>query len=131
MLDRRKLLAGGAGLAAVASAGLPAQAQTQSEIADGQLDLMLKKQFDATVDASPELATSLGLDTGARAKLKSKLDDRSPAGADKRRELIDSQADQLNAANKTVLSKKGSIVFDVAAFRLITAQDSAKRFRYG
>jgi len=135
MLDRRELLAG-AGATAVAlgvtTLGADAaQAQTYSEMADGLLDQMLKKQFEDGIDRSPELATTLGLDKGPRAKLKSKLDDRGLVAAEKQLAVIDKRVDELDTVDGKLLSKKGAINYDVAKFRLVTSQDSAKRFKWG
>src|SRR3569833_1721242 len=135
MLDRRELLAG-AGASAVAlgvtTLGADAaQAQTYSEMADGLLDQMLKKQFEDGIDRSPELATTLGLDKGPRAKLKSKLDDRGLVAAEKQLAVIDKRVDELDTVDGKLLSKKGAINYDVAKFRLVTSQDSAKRFKWG
>ncbi|MBS0296810.1 MAG: DUF885 family protein [Proteobacteria bacterium] len=134
MLDRRELLAGAGATAAAlgVSAGAgAAHAQTVSEMADGLLDQMLKKQFEDNIDRNPELATQLGLDKGARAKLKSKLDDRGLAAADKQLEIINKRVDELDTVDGKLLSKKGAINYDVAKFRLVTSQDLAKRFHWG
>jgi uncharacterized protein (DUF885 family) len=131
MLDRREVLAGGVGVAALALGSSAALAQTGSELTDGALDLLLKKHFTETVDASPEFASTLGLDKGPRAKLRGKLDDRSLAGFEKRRRDIERRSDDLAAFNKDALSKRGLVTFDASAFRVITSQELAKRFKYG
>ena len=79
MIDRRRLLAsaaGGLGLAAlpaIATAG----ARPQSGPARDTARALYDKIFDAGLEASPINATGLGLDVGARAHLKSRLDSRS------------------------------------------------------
>jgi len=81
MLSRRRLLtsaAGGLGLLAlpaIARAGLPAW---QGEVR-AQARALYDVIFEGGLEASPMGATSLGLDTGARSALKSRLDSRSYA----------------------------------------------------
>lgn len=81
MLSRRRLLtsaAGGLGLLALpalARAGsLPGRADVRTE-ARARYDAI----FEGVLEASPMGATSLGLDTGAHAELKARLDSRSYA----------------------------------------------------
>ena len=69
MIDRRRLLLTAAATAAVA----PTLAQAATTDADGRLNTLLDGWFEADIDESPEHATSLGLDKGARAGLSSKL----------------------------------------------------------
>ena len=73
MIDRRRLLGSAAAGAALIAAG-PVLARSE---ADDRLDALLSRWFDEDVDTSPETATNLGLDRGARAHLSSRLSDRS------------------------------------------------------
>ena len=70
-MDRRTFLVTTAG-SALATA-VPAFAQLTGE--DARLRTILDQMFEARVDDSPRFATSLGLDKGPRAALKSRLDD--------------------------------------------------------
>ena len=85
MLNRRKILLSGAATAAVASFSSPLRAATaaMAQPTPNTEAARMYAMFDAFVqkglDRSPEGTTSLGLDTGARAYEKSKLDDRSLA----------------------------------------------------
>lgn len=77
MIDRRQFLSSASAGAAILSAG-PAIARVagpkaQAGSADPALAAFMDQYFDAQIDASPEAATSFGLDTGARAALKSHL----------------------------------------------------------
>ena len=74
MIDRRRLMLSSAGLGLMAA--LPAVAQTAApamSAADARLDAMLTRWFEENVDLSPEYATNLGLDRGARAHLSGRL----------------------------------------------------------
>ncbi|MBP6547220.1 MAG: DUF885 domain-containing protein, partial [Phenylobacterium sp.] len=64
LLDRRSFLATTAGAALLTAA--PALAQGSE---DAKLRTLLDKIFEDQVDDSPERATGLGLDKGARAAL--------------------------------------------------------------
>ena len=81
MLNRRDLLLAGA----AALAASPAAAQT----ADGpRLTALMDKAMQDALSASPQLMTLTGLDTGANAPAKHRLDDRSVAGPAKMRALF-------------------------------------------
>ncbi|MFN3669814.1 MAG: DUF885 domain-containing protein [Brevundimonas sp.] len=74
MIDRRRLMLSSAGLGLMAA--LPVAAQTPAPAlspADARLDAMLTRWFEENVDLSPEYATGLGLDRGARAALSGQL----------------------------------------------------------
>ena len=75
MFNRRQvLLSGNAATVAYASAGAPfAFANTSGQ----KLDKLFDSFMAVNLDRSPESTTGLGLDTGARAWEKSKLDSRS------------------------------------------------------
>jgi uncharacterized protein (DUF885 family) len=73
-LDRRTLLATSA--AALALQAVPAAAQSSDAAAQRFLD----RTTDRLLADYPEGATSAGVDTGARARLRSRLADRSPEG---------------------------------------------------
>lgn len=74
-MDRRDFLLSSASLALLGLAPR-AFAQTAGETTP-ELDAAFEAIFNMQVDASPEAATAFGLDKGARAAMKSKLDDRS------------------------------------------------------
>src|SRR5271165_6734876 len=74
MLNRRQVLLSGAATAALASSGVAFAADSGTK-----LDALFDAFMAANLDRSPETTTSLGLDSGARAWEKSKLDDRSLA----------------------------------------------------
>lgn len=96
--SRRQLLGGGAAIAGVALAGgltsaVWAQPSPNASVLDGlpgpasvvngaQVQQALERVADLLLLMSPEGATSLGLDTGNRAELKSRLADRSLIGVE-------------------------------------------------
>ena len=83
-VDRRTLIAGlGAGaltLPACVSRAVPVLAPVPAGGGDAAAKIFLEQAGDTLLALSPEGATSLALDTGARAGLRSLLSDRSAAG---------------------------------------------------
>ncbi|WP_267395422.1 MULTISPECIES: DUF885 family protein [unclassified Sphingomonas] len=80
-MDRRNFI--GSATAAAVIAGLraaPGAAQALASSPDGRLNALFDRIFDDSIDRSPEFATSLGFDKGARAAAKSKLSDASDKG---------------------------------------------------
>ncbi|MDP9424329.1 MAG: DUF885 family protein [Pseudomonadota bacterium] len=78
---RQALGALSAGVATVALS--PARAFAQAPAGEAQVTALLDSIGENLLALSPESATSLGIDTGARAYLRSKLSDRSKPGQDK------------------------------------------------
>ena len=74
MLNRRHVLAGVIGSLAAGAA------RAQASPAAAKARVLYDEIFESILRTSPTTASALGFDTGARAALKSKLDDRSPAG---------------------------------------------------
>jgi uncharacterized protein (DUF885 family) len=74
-LSRRDALT--AGTSALALAAVPLRA---AETADARAEATLAQMAEAMLADAPETASGLGLDTGARAALKHRLGDKSPAG---------------------------------------------------
>jgi uncharacterized protein (DUF885 family) len=128
MLNRRSLLAAGAG-AAVAHA-LPPLAWAQAP-ADARLVAELDRIFYADVDDSPERATQLGLDSGARAALKHRLDDRSLEHKKAQLARQRSQWDALRHMGPAGLSPARRVDYDSVDFQLRTAVEGGQRFSFG
>ena len=126
MIDRRRLLLTAAATAAVA----PTLAQAASTDADGRLNALLDGWFEADIDESPEHATSLGLDKGARAGLSSKLSEAGPDAIRKDRHKAASRWEQLRAFDQSGLSQAGALNYAIASFGRETAAQTS-RFAYG
>ncbi|HEX2593169.1 MAG TPA: DUF885 family protein, partial [Rhizomicrobium sp.] len=125
-ISRRALLESAA--ATTVALSLPAQAATASG------DATLNKAFDGLTDRllslSPEGATFLGLDKGARAGLKAKLDDRSWAANDTSHKMCAEWLGKLNAVPSTGLSDAAKLNKDVVVYALELGRDGG-RFAYG
>lgn len=114
MIDRRRLMLSSAGLGLIAA--LPAAARTSAS-EDARLDTLLQAQFDDALDRAPEDATSLGLDIGARAGHRSRLDDRSVAGFEAEVPRNRERLDRLREINAAELSPNGRLSYDIALFQ--------------
>jgi uncharacterized protein (DUF885 family) len=69
-----------AGSSAIALSALPARALAATDTADVRAEAILSDMAEAMLADAPESASGLGIDTGARAALKSRLGDKTPAG---------------------------------------------------
>ncbi|SEI63645.1 Uncharacterized conserved protein, DUF885 familyt [Sphingobium sp. AP50] len=69
-----------AGSSAIALSALPARALAATDTADGRAEAILSDMAEAMLADAPESASGLGIDTGARVALKSRLGDKTPAG---------------------------------------------------
>src|SRR5437879_779817 len=101
MLHRRDLLAGAAALGLTPALARAAALATTEDV---RLDTLLTAQFNEGVDQNPESASSLGLDKGARAPLRWKLNDRSPAHIAKERADAVRHLKELDGIDRAKLS---------------------------
>lgn len=124
--NRRQLLQS-AGIIALCSA-VPALASTQE---DTKLRTLLDTFWEETLDASPQQATTLGVDTGARAGQRALLNDASRAGRDA---YVAARADRLRrlaAIDSAKLSPPARLDHDVVTYQSRLVADGGKRFTFG
>jgi uncharacterized protein (DUF885 family) len=118
MLDRRQLLAG----AAAASLSAPALALAAPDPAgagQGQrLTALLDAFWTEELPRDPERATDLGLDTGANAPLKHKLNDVSQAGIQGDRAQVADQARRLAGIDRKALAGMDAVNYDTIAYMI-------------
>ena len=127
IVTRRNLIVG-VGAAALCS-GLPARAHTPNA-ADAKLDALLKTQFEALLRRDPTTATSLGIDTGARAALRSQLPDWSPAARSQQARQARTDLADLRANRRDRLSEAGRLNYDIAEFQLASRDRLANQFPF-
>ncbi|VTO11729.1 DUF885 domain-containing protein [Brevundimonas vancanneytii] len=128
MIDRRRLLL----TAAATAVAAPTLAQAAAAVtdADARLNALLDGWFEADIDESPERATNLGLDKGARAGLSSRLSEAGPDAIRKDRDKAISRWAELRAFDQTGLSEAGALNYAIASFGRQTSAETA-RFAYG
>ena len=129
-MHRRDLLLGSAGALAFVALSR-AQAQPATSSASAQLKILFDQFMAEDLDHSPETVTSLGLDKGARAAQKFKLDDGSLAAtADAKRRNAE-QLRKLMAIDRGALSGQDVVDYDSVLY-VTDIQDQANRaFNYG
>jgi len=118
-------------LASTAALAMPARAAT----APGSADAALTATFDAFVttmlDDSPTLATSLGLDTGARRAAKAQLDSSGLADVARRKATTTAQLARLRGIDRAALSPARATDYDAALYDLTATDAANRRFGYG
>ncbi len=132
-MDRRSFLS--STTAATALALLPAtlRAQTAETAAAGPGDARLNAAFDRifadVLQRAPELATSLGLDKGANAKLKHQLSDDSPAAKARNRARLKAAIVEVEAISPATLSPSAKLNREVVLYSLNTQTIAYNRFK--
>ena len=129
-MDRRAFLLSSGAVAAV---GIMPEALAQAVAGtgpDAQLRTLLDKIFYDRLGDSPEQATSLGLDTGERAGLRSRLSDNSAAGQARQRARTKAERAALTAIDRASLGEAAQIDYDVVQYQL-DRSISGERFPYG
>ncbi len=133
-LDRRQILisAGAAGLVAgvPALASAAAKPAAKASAGDAAVNARLAKLADTILESSPEFATSLGLDTGAKAALRAKSSDSSWAAVEEVARLSATELKALKAMPEAGLSHEVHINKAVAEYALELGVEAGK-FNYG
>jgi uncharacterized protein (DUF885 family) len=130
-MDRRSFLATSATVALLPLTDAPAFAAVAAQpgAADAKLDAVFEDIFQDRVRHMPELASSLGLDKGPNAALKSKLDTR-PGAAARHEDLARTQRGiaRLKAASPTALSDAAKLNREVVIYSLETQAVAPSRW---
>jgi uncharacterized protein (DUF885 family) len=107
-----------AGVATVTFTG--SRVFAQAPAAEAQVTALLDSIGENLLALSPESATSLGIDTGARAHLRSKLADRSHAGQDRIAATLRADLARAEAVNTSSLSHSNRTSVEVvkSAYRV-------------
>ncbi len=128
-MHRRKFLASATAASVVGA--LPIRAEAATADRNTALRTMLDRFFYARLDASPEQATRLGLDSGSRSALKSKLDDQSSAGQADDLARAKGELAELRSFGTHGLSPAAALDYEVVSYQLTRAVAGAERFTYG
>lgn len=103
---------------------------TATQVADPKLRALFDRFTEAMLRDDPEQATFRGLDTGARAALKSQLDDRSWAAVERGRAADKARLAELKTIDPSTLNTHDRVNYETVAYALELGVDSA-RFAYG
>ncbi len=127
MLNRRNvLLTAGASVALAGAAKAP-----DAPGAEARLTKALDDVFAQSLDENPELATSLGLDTGARASAKSQLHKSSLADLARNKRQTAENLARLKAIPRKPLTGMAAVNYDSVLYDLQSQDRIARRFAYG
>jgi uncharacterized protein (DUF885 family) len=133
-MDRRAFLATGATIALLPLTEAPAIAAvtTKPGSGDAALNALFEDIFQERVRNSPDLASSLGLDKGANAALKSKFDT-DPTSVSRAKNLARNRRAiaRLKAVNPATLSDAAKLNREVVLYSLETATISPTRWNIG
>jgi len=125
-MDRRQFLAT-SGLATAGALLVPSRLFAQAAAGgDAAANALFEQLFQEAVARSPELATSLGLDTGALAALKSRLSPRTAEERQKDLALTRAALARLRALNG--LSEANQLNRDVLIYQLEAQEVAPARF---
>lgn len=120
-------------LSAAAATALPGFVHAQGKDAipaDHKFNGLLADFAEEILRLSPTSATSLGLDSGARAALKSRLQDASPAGDALWASQVKSMLTRLHTVERAKLSADAQIRYDSVRYAATEGVDGL-RFSYG
>ncbi|THD62272.1 DUF885 family protein [Phenylobacterium sp.] len=127
MLNRRDVL-----LSAGAAVALSGAARAQgSGGAEAQLNKAFDDFFSQALDESPELATSLGLDKGARAAEKSRLSGDGPADVERHKRENAANLARLHGIDRKALTGMAAVNYDSVFYDLQASERFYKGFAYG
>lgn len=134
-MDRRTFIASlGATSALAFTGGFPAAAFAQAGAATGAgapLAGLMDRMFYGFMETSPEFATSLGLDTGPRAALKSRLTDYSPAAQARQLGAFRGYQAELRAMDRAALPETSKLHYDTVSYLVDSAIEGLAGFPYG
>src|SRR5437868_8963782 len=129
IMDRRSFLATGATVALLPLAEAPAFALTKTGTGDARLNRLFEDIFQERVRNSPTLASSLGLDKGPNAALKSKFDT-APGPVARRKDLARNRRAiaELRSISPATLSGAATLNREVVLYSLETATQAPSRW---
>ena len=141
-LDRRRMLLAGAATIAISpalmsaarAAGAAGASAMGGESGGGgapALNALFDSLMSTNLDLSPLTATSLGLDTGARAHERSEVDDNSLAGIARNKKVVSEQLAKLSAFDHNSVSGADQLNYDVVLYGLKTQDAADGRYDYG
>lgn len=131
MQSRRQMLFSAGATLALAASPAFAQSGDGRTPEDAKMRALFDQFFEARLDNSPRAVTSLGLDKGARAAAKSRLDDASLAGLAKDKARTAEQLKQLGAIDRAKLSDIDKPNYDAVLFTATNTAEAGARFQFG
>jgi len=128
MFDRRSLLKSAGATAALLA--LTPHARAAASSSAEALNTLFDAFVSENLDLSPTFATSLGLDTGARAHQRSEIDEASLAANERQQKLVASQLKRLEAFDRASVGAEDQASYDVVLFKLKNTDADNRRYPY-
>lgn len=128
--SRRDLLKAALSAATVSSIPALAGAAMPAKPADARLSALLADFAEEVLRLSPTAATGLGIDTGARAALKSQLEDASAAGDQQWATLVRSMLTRLKTVDRAAFGPDAQTRYDTIHYAA-SAGVEGLRWSYG
>ena len=126
MLTRRDVM-----FTAALVAMLPAWEHAQADVPQSPLDKLFAQFVDEMLQRVPERATSLGLDVGARADLRSKLHEESLDAIKQDKKDTARRLAELRAIDRAKLTGLDVSSYDTVMFTLQVDDEAGRLFDYG
>jgi uncharacterized protein (DUF885 family) len=128
MFDRRSLLKSAGATAALLA--LTPYARAAGAGSAEALNALFDTFVNENLDLSPTFATSLGVDTGARAHQRSEIDESSLGANARAHELVASQLKRLQAFDRASVGIEDQVSYDVVLFTLKNTDADNRRYPY-
>jgi uncharacterized protein (DUF885 family) len=122
VLNRRELLASAAAIAAMPAANASPKDDANAFYA---------AYIDEVMEVAPEFATSLGLDTGAKAHLRSEVSKRSLTARKERKARSAAMLKRLEQIDRKALTGTDATNYDAVLYGMKSGDAIDKRFDYG
>jgi uncharacterized protein (DUF885 family) len=129
-MNRRDLLGGAAGATALALLSRSAGAQTPPTGEGSRLNTIFDGIIKESLDRSPEFATSLGLDTGARAHQKGELGGISVALWEQDKARNAAQLARLRTIDRSALGPQDRVNYDSVLYVTALGDQGNREFPY-
>lgn len=134
MIDRRRLLVSavaGAALSGLATRGFAFSGAVSDPAEAAKLNAIFDAMFAEVIATSPIAATYVGMDTGANAAAKSKLDMQSPEERARREAMSRKYTGQLKAIDASKLSGMDAVNLATVLYDGETSLIGYDRYRFG
>jgi uncharacterized protein (DUF885 family) len=131
VFNRRHVLAAGAAAAATAAVSAKTAFAAPASPAEAQLNKLMDDFFAESLIESPQLCTSLGVDKGAHAAAKGKLDQSSIAYREHQVALNADQMKRLHAIDRKQLTGMAVVNYDTIDYGVTTSAEADRSFKYG
>ena len=126
--SRREFLLSGAAVIALSAGSTRALAQPD---ADARLQKLFDEVFERVLEVSPQLAVTLGRDTGPRSAGRLRLDDETAEGQAHRKSMASGILADLRAFDAAGLSLRGRLDYESVLFGARAESITRERFTFG